>query len=309
MAMTIYEASKLNPGTVVRDAVVETFARSNEVVRILPFENMTGGAYRYTVEGALPGIGFRGINQAFEESVGIFVPQIEALRIGGGDLDFDRAILAFQGEEVRSRHVLGKVKALALAIGKCVIKGDSVADVNQFDGLQVRIVGSQLIEAGTTSGGDALKLSKLDELIDSVDEPTHLVMSKAMRRRLTQAARDTDVGGFITYDKDEFGRKVTLYDGLPIVIPDHDEAGQRILTFDEVGAGGGTAQCTSIYCLSLSDDKMFGIQNGPMDVRELGELDAKPVERTRVEWFVGMVTAHPRCAARLRGIKDAAIEA
>lgn len=307
MAMTIYEASKLNPGEVLKDAVIEVFARSNDVVRIMPFESITGGAYRYTQEAALPGIGFRSVNEAFAESVGIYNPEVEMLRIAGGDLDVDNAILAFNGEGVRSRHENAKVKALGLAIGKAVIKGDSVSDVEQFDGLQNRITGSQLVEAGSTNGGDALSLAKLDELTDAVDEPTHLIMSKALRRRLTQAARDTAVGGFITYDKDEFGRKVTLYDGLPIIIPDHDEAGARVLGFTEVGSGGATATATSIYCVSFGVDKIFGLQNGEMSVRDLGELEDKSAKRTRVEWFVGLATVHPRCAARLRGISDAAV--
>ena len=45
------------------------------------------------------------------------------------------------------------------------------------------------------------------------------------------------------------------------------------------------------------------------ELDDLGEIDAKPVLRTRVEWLVGMAALHGRCAARLRGISNAAVVA
>jgi hypothetical protein len=46
-----------------------------------------------------------------------------------------------------------------------------------------------------------------------------------------------------------------------------------------------------------------------MDVRDLGELQASPFFRTRVEWFAGIACWHGRAAARLWGIKNAAVVA
>jgi hypothetical protein len=46
-----------------------------------------------------------------------------------------------------------------------------------------------------------------------------------------------------------------------------------------------------------------------MEVGDLGEIDDKPVMRTRVEWLVGLAALHGRCASRLRGITDAAVAA
>jgi hypothetical protein len=306
--MTLLEASKLNPGDVVRNGVIEMFARNSDLLRVLPFIDVPGGAYQYTQEGSLPGVAFRGINQAYSESVGVLNPQVELLRIAGGDLDVDKAILAFHGEDVRSQHEEMKVKALSLNIGMKLIKGDSLTSPIEFDGLRNRITGSQLIAAGSTANGTALSLLKLDELIDAVDSPTHLIMSKAMKRRLTAAARTEAVGGHITWSKDEFGRPVMHYNDLPILLPDHDDTGARVIAFDEA-ATSGTATGTSIYCVSLGPTMLTGLQNGVMDVNDLGELDEKPVLRTRVEWYVGLAALHGRCAARLWSIADAAVTA
>jgi hypothetical protein len=61
--------------------------------------------------------------------------------------------------------------------------------------------------------------------------------------------------------------------------------------------------------VSLGDGRLTGIQNGDMDVRDLGELQSAPLYRTRVEWYSGMAMYHGRAAARLQYIGDLAIVA
>lgn len=308
MAMTLLEASKLNKGDVVRSAVIEMFAASSDILGVLPFMDIPGGSYHYNQEGSLPGVAFRGVNEAYAESVGIINPQVEVLRIGGGDLDVDKALLKMHGQGVRSTHEAMKIKAMALYWTKKFIKGDSVADPREFDGLQARCTGSQLIAAGATANGTPLSLAKLDELIDAVDNPTHLVMNKSLVRRLSAAARTTAVGGDIEWMLNDFGKRVTVYNGLPILVADYDDLGARFMDFDEA-ATSGTATASSIYAISVGEGMLTGIQNGTMDVKDLGEIDDKPVYRTRVEWLNGFVALHGRCAARLWSIADAAVTA
>lgn len=306
MALTLLEASKLNKGDVVRAGVIELWARNSDILAVLPWLDVPGGSYHYTQEGQLPGVAFRGVNESWTESTGVVVPQVEVLRIAGGELDVDKAIIKMHGAGVRAQHEAMKVKALALHLTKKIIKGDSTSDPREFDGLMNRITGSQKIANSAADGGGALSLAKLDEAIDSVDNPTHLLMSKAMRRIITQAARDVSVGGYISYSVDAFGRKVTNYNDLPILIADYDDLGARILDFNEVGATGATATATSIYVLSIGNGMLTGLQNGTMEVKDLGEIDSKPVLRTRLDWYVGLATLHGRCAARLYGISNAA---
>lgn len=309
MALTLVEAAKLNRGDVVKSAVIEMFARASDILQVLPFTSIAGNALRYNVEAALPGVAFRGVNESFTPSTGVINPKVEALVIAGGELDVDRFIVQTMGVEQRAVHEEMKVKALAAAVTTKLIKGDSESDPREFDGLQKRLTGSQLIAAGNTSGGDALSLAKLDEAIDAVDNPTHLVMSKAMRRRLTAAARNIDVAGHITYTTDAFGRRIAQYADLPIITAYASNGGTDPLAFDEACPGGGSAVGTSIYCVSLGEGRLEGLQNGDMDVRDLGELETAPVLRTRVEWYVGLAMQHGRAASRLWGIKDAAVTA
>lgn len=308
MALTLVEAAKQSQNP-IQSAIIEMYARSSNILMMLPFDTISGNALRYNREEALPGIGFRGVNEAYTESTGILNPVTEPLVIVGGDLDVDMFILQTMGMDQRGVQEMMKVKALALAWTKQFIKGDSVSDPRGFDGLQVRLTGDQLFYAGTTNGGDALSLGKLDELIDRVDNPTHLLMNKAMRRRLSAAARSTSVGGYITYEPDAFGRKIAYYNDLPILTVEEDNTGADIMAFDELASTGATATATSIYCVSMEPGKLVGIQSGPLDARDLGELESKPCMRTRVEWYAGIAAWHGKSAARLGGITNAAVVA
>lgn len=308
MAMTILEATKLNAGEIKRNAIIEMFAEQSDILRVMPFDDVPGGSLAYNVEGKLPSVGFRGYNEAYNESVGVINPEVEVLKIAGGDLDVDKAIIKTRGAAVRSTHEAMKVKALALHINAKLINGDSETNPREFDGLRKRLTGAQLVTSTTGGSNGALSLEQLDKAIDAVDGATHILLSKEMRRKLVKAARNTSVGGEITYTVDEFGRQVTNYNGLPFLIADYDDEGDKIIDFTEAGpSGGSTAQ--SMYVLSFGGERIVGLQNGTMEVTDLGEIDTKPVLRTRVEWLVGLACMHGRAAARIWGVTNADVTA
>ena len=299
MALTLLEASKLETGDVYKAGIYAKFAETSDILRALPFEGIAGNSLKYNVEETLPGVGFRGVNESFTESTGIINPQVESLTIAGGDLDVDKFIVDTMGGDQRTIQEAMKIKALSLAWTRTFIKGDNESDPREFDGLQVRLTGDALI-----ANGDAgLSLAKLDEAIDAVDGANYLMMSKSVRRRLTVAARTAAVGGDISYTIDEFGRQVTKYNDIPILIVDKDNNNTDILGYTE------TSSTTSIYIVNFGEGMVQGLQNGSMDVRDLGELEGKPAFRTRVEWYSGMGVFAPKSAARLAGITDAAVTA
>lgn len=307
-ALTLVEAAKLETGDIYRQSVIELYAGSSDILANLPFTAISGNAYKYNRETELPSIGFRGVNEGYTSSIGILNPLTEALVIAGGDLDVDKFITTTMGESQRSVHEAMKIRALGLAWTKKFLKGDTSSDPKEFDGLQTRITGDQKIQAGTTANGTALSLSLLDEAIDQTLNPTHLIMSKAMARKFSAAGRATAVSGYIGYDKNELGARIMSYNGLPILTVDLDEAGNKILPFTEA-ATSGTATATSIYVVSMGDEGVQGLQNGGMQVTDLGELQTLPVFRTRIEWYSGLAVLHGRAATRIWSIADAPITA
>ena len=299
MALTLLEASKLHSGDVYKQGVIAKFAETSDILRVLPFQGIQGNSLKYNIEETLPGIGFRGINDSYTASTGIVNPQTESLHILGGDLDVDRFIVQTMGMDQRTVQEAMKIKAMALSWTKTFFKGDSETNPKEFDGLQKRLTGGAVISNGTAG----LSLAKLDEAIDYVENPTHIIMSKAMRRWLTAAARTYTVGGFVTYTQDEFGRTVTMYNDLPILISGRDNLDAEILDFTE------TSSTTSIYVVNLSESGVSGIENGGMMVEDLGQLETEPKYRTRVEWYNGLGVFAPRAAARVSLITNAAVTA
>lgn len=308
MALTLLEAAKLETGNAVRSAIIEMYAGSSDVLGNLPFESIQGNSLSYNRESSLPGVGFRGVNEAYTPSTGVLNPITERLVIAGGDIDVDKFIVDTQGQAQRTVHEEMKVRALGLSWTRKFIKGDSSSDPREFDGLQTRVTGNQVISAGSTANGAALSLAKLDEAIDQTFNATHLLMSRAMARKFSAAARSSSVGGYINWDKNEFGMRVLSYNDLPIWTVDLDNTETAILPFTEA-AVSGTSTATSIYVLGVGPMGVTGLQNGVIDVRDLGELETQPAFRTRVEWYNGVAIYHGRAVTRLQHIGDLAIVA
>lgn len=295
--LTLSEWSKLNP-TPLQSGVVEIFSRENPVLERLQFQNVKGSAFRYNIETSLPGIAFRDFNQGYTESTGVINPVTENLTIIGGDSDFDVAQIAMGtgDNDTRAVHDAMKAKALTLSWLKTFFDGDSGTNPLEFDGLNNRLTGNQVISAGTN--GAELSMEMLDVLIDAVNgTPSLLLMNKAARREVVKLARNSAV---LSIGRDYFGREVQQYGGVPIGIVEDDASGTAILGFDE---DQGTSEVTaSIYAVRFGPDALHGLQTQAMSVRDLGEIDAKPAYRTRVEWYSSIAIKHPRACARLKGV-------
>lgn len=309
MALTLVEAAKAarGRGETVRAEVIEIFARSSAVLNAMPFADITGAAYRYTQQSALPGIAFRGVNQGFTESTGVLNPLVEPLMLAGGDMDVDNFLVQTGGTEARAAQTAMAIAGTAQKIHYAIIKGDQTSSPTEFDGLQVRLTGTQVLSNNTAANGGALSLTKLDEAIERVDGPTGIICSKAIVRLLTAASRNSSVGGYITYSQNQMGQKVTMYQGLPLLVADANDiaTANQALGANEAYTGGGTADGTSLYPIAFGSGRLQGIQNGGIQARDLGEQDSKPVWRMRVEWYVGLVLEHPRAACRLRDVDPA----
>ncbi len=302
--LTLTEASKLiqNP---LQKGVVEIFPRTSPVLERLPFMDVQGNAYQWNLEETLPGVAFRGYNEAYAESTGVVNPKTENLKIFGGLSKLDRAQVKTQGKvnDLRAVHDGMKAKAAALDFTKTFFKGDEDTNSDSFDGLEQRLTGAQVIDAGSTSGGDELTLDKLDEAIDAVQgTPDVLFMNKTMRRKVNALMRAS--GQATEQVSDAFGRQLQSYAGIPIGVIEDDAQGNPILAFDEVDSTEAEAACTSIYPVRFGvKEWVCGLQAGAMDVLDQGLQGI--FYQTLIEWICSITVFHPKAAARLKGIKNA----
>ena len=306
MSLTLLEAAKLVDDPLQR-GVIEVFPRTSPVLERLPFYGVSSNSYRYNREETLPGIAFRGIGGSYSESTGIINPKTETLTILGGTSDVDRVLVKTQGNinNLRAIHDGMKAKSAALKFTKTFFKGDNSSDPLEFDGLQQRLTGDQLIAMGSSSGGDTLTLAKIDELIDAViGRPDVLFMNKTLRRKVNTLIRAAGQASEVV--SDSFGRQIPAYAGIPIAVVEEDNEGNDILGFSEANPGGGSDVGTSIYAVRFGvEEFVTGLQCGGLDVIDMGLYAGGVAYRTLIEWICGMAIHHPKSAARLYGIKNA----
>jgi hypothetical protein len=313
MALTLVESAKLSQNELQR-GVIETFVQESKVLDRIPLKPIEGNAYAYNEEATLPGVEFRAVNSAYSESTGTFNQKTETLTILGGDADVDTFIQQTRGNlnDQRAEQDKMKVKAASYKFQDAFINGDSSVDANSFDGLKKRLVGTQVLDAGAnglsvigeSSDDRHAFFDKLDELIAAVKggQPSALYMNDLVKAWLRSAARRE---GFWQQERDEFGKVVDFYNGIPFVDLGENLAGARILPQTEKQGESGEV-CSSIYAVRFGSDEgdraVTGLTNGGVQVKDLGELQAKPAYRTRIEFFCGLAVFGPG-AARLRGVK------
>ena len=293
MALTLAEAKKhaSNP----QEAAIITELAAGSLLQNLPFREVQGNGLFWKREESLGNVGFRNFNSGYSESYATIKQHSEALRLFGGDIRVDRAIVDLEGPEARAYQIQAKTRAMRLSFEALFIQGNSNGSPAEFDGLAKRLpaadyaTNSQVIRNGTSAG--VLNLDKLDEVIDAVDAQggsKFLVMSKSARRALSKIAR-TSVQIDIT--RDEFGQQQMVYAGLPVLELDRDHQNVAILD--------STPSNQSIYVVAFGNDLLTGLQNGGPQVRDLGEALDSPTLVTRVEWYCGLALINGRAAARL----------
>ena len=75
MGLTLIEAAK-HETRVERLAVIRTFSEG-QLIRRLPFRNLTGGALKFAKEKKLPRVGFRAVNEGYRRDYGAVANETE----------------------------------------------------------------------------------------------------------------------------------------------------------------------------------------------------------------------------------------
>lgn len=311
MAVTLAQAAVLSDDDLQR-GVLEVFVQESPVLDRLPLMPIEGNAYAYNKELALPGVAFRSVNEAYVESTGTFVQASESLVILGGDADVDRFIVQTRGNlnDQRAAQTRAKVKAASYKFQDEFFNGDVAVDAKGFDGLKKRLTGGQVITAATNGLGPVAGghdfFDQLDALLAAVPNADVLYANSAISAKIWSSARR--LGGADFMNEELTGKRVRTYNGIPILDPGNDPAGAAILPQTETqGTAAGTT--ASIYAVRFGNDEsdgaVTGLTNGGVNVRDLGEIDDKPVYRTRIEFYCGLATFGGTGAARLAGVLNA----
>lgn len=327
MPITLQEA-KVGMADHVDQSVVDTFQRSSLLLDKLTFDNAispgTGGStltYGYTQLKTPATAGVRAINAEYTANEAKREKKTASAVIMGGSFQVDRVLqntsgavdeLAFQLEQ--------KIKAVANEFHYLVINGKAAGTAGAgkpdgtFDGLAKMLsgtsneIGSE-VDVSTadlmTKNAQAF-LDEIDALLSQVDGANMLMMNGKMLTKFRGIARRA---GYYERTKDDAGRVIETYNGVPIV-----NLGKYFNGTTAVDAVADTAATASalgksdIYAVSLGLDGFHGISpTGTGVVQSYMPDMAQPgaVKTGEVELVAGVVLKNTLKAGVLKGIGTA----
>jgi hypothetical protein len=127
--------------------------------------------------------------------------------------------------------------------------GNNTSNSNQPDGLNTLITGSQRIAQGTTLGGSALTVAKLDETIDAcAGAPDVIATSKSGRRKINALLQSQQ--RFIDSVEVKGGFRVMAYDDIPVY------ASTNVLNtyyWDGTNQLGATGDTTNVFVVDTNE--------------------------------------------------------
>ncbi len=318
MPWTLAEFSKIETDT-LRKSVMDTLIMESNILELLPWETIGQLATTIVRIKDLPSVGFRKVNAGYAESIGHFEQAVENISLFGGDIDTDIAIARAKNTiaDARAIQQMLKLKAIAYNFNDNFINGNPTSDPEEYKGILKRTddvnnagFTDQDIDLADTTDKGILRtsasrfafLDKLNELIYAIvwHNPDFLFMNKKMLLALRSLLMREKL---LDTTKDIFDRRIDVYMGARLIDigVKADQTTEIILNTETLG--GGSFE-TSIHGVKFGvGDMTWGIQQYPLEVRDLGELESKPTFRTRVDWNLGLATVNPRSIGRLYGIR------
>lgn len=326
MAITLEEA-KVGMADKVDQKIIDTFRRSSLLLDMLVFDNSiapgTGGStlsYGYMQLKTPSTANVRTINSEYTAGEAKREEKTTKAIIMGGSFEVDRVIagtsgavdeLAFQAEE--------KIKATANYFTNLAVNGTSAGSAaggfvpNTFDGLKKLLSKSDTeITSETDLSTSALTdqnynafLDELDSFISLLDgKPTLLLMNNKMLTKVRSCARRA---GYYDRTKDDFGRVVETYNGIPLMDCGQYYNGTKTVDIIETSTPSSSDYgTTDIYAVTVGVDAFCGISptGNKVITSYMPDLAAPgAVKKGDVELVAGVALKNTKKAGVLKGIK------
>ncbi|MDE7234056.1 MAG: phage capsid protein [Ruminiclostridium sp.] len=325
MAITLAEA-KVGMANKVDQQVIDTFRRSSLLLDRLVFDNAispgTGGStltYGYVQLKTPSTAAVRTINSEYTPGEAKREEKTAKAIIMGGSFEIDRVIaetsgavdeIAFQAEE--------KIKATSNYFSNLVINGTSAVSgagyvPNTFDGLKKLLNGTDTaVNSEVDLSTSALTDSNYNAFLDELDaflalldgKPDLLLMNDKMLLKVRSCARRA---GYYDRTKDDFGRVVETYNGIPMMDCGKYYDGTKTVDIVETTAPSASAYgTTDIYAVSIGANAFCGISPTGNKVisAHMPDLNAPgAVKKGDVELVAGVALKNTRKAGVLKGIK------
>lgn len=308
MAYTLAQLTKLETDP-LRKYVLANLLREIKAMEYLPFTNidsLRATALRWRI---LPSVGFRDLNEAYTEDTSGDVEEVwESLYILGGLINFDRVFSKVKNTIVDPKKLQMdmKLKSLGLTFNDYLINGDLGTEPSGFEGLKKRVTNSparQLV-LPTASGATALDVTASAANVNlfwtgiekaykrcNNGEVSLMITNEDVLLGLGRSLRYINSAGgmFLDVTKDSFERSIVTYKGTPVIdIGVKKDQSTEIITDTETAADAGS-DGTSIYFASFNEQQgVIGIQLGPVEIVQDAQKDVATVDKTLIEWVLGL---------------------
>jgi len=282
--ITMVEALKIIE-VPLKKGIVETIVRESAVLELLPIVAINGNAFNYVQEESTGSVGFRAVNEDYAHTNPTNVTKTESLKRLGSKVEVDRFIELTQNiHNVRAEATQSKSKAIANEFTRTFFSGNASANVLEFNGLDIRITGEQVLDKEVAGAKAMLTAEMLHELLDTVQGGSDvLFVNKRTRRKLTSMFAGQ--GAYIQAGQDAFGRPQQYFGDVRLAVID-----DAFIPDD------------SIYAVKFGMDAgVVGIQAGELQAVDNGLRGV--MYETLIEWYVSIVDGNPKGLARLTGIK------
>ena len=314
MSLTLLQAQALSESKLTK-FVIDEF-RKDPMFDALVFDNTVkpqGGktlAYVYNRVKTMPTAAFRALGSEYVPAVADTEQHTVNLKVFGGSFEIDRVIQADETQVVDliQFQLQQKIQAARALFSDTFINGDSAVTATSFDGIDKAITGSSTevtpeaaidlsTSANITTNGN-LFMDTLDQMLALLDgTPSALLVNRKLAAIMNGIARRS--GYFSTTDVDSFGKPVTKYQGVPIVI-----VGDKPATSNPIIPV--TAGETGLYAIRIGLDGVHAVspEGSAIINTYLPNLsDSGAVKKGEVEMVSAAVLKATRAAGVLRKIK------
>lgn len=287
--MTLAQSANLTQD-VLQKGVIEVMVKESKILQLLPFMNVVGSGYAYNLLGDYGTAEFRAVNAGMQ-NIKTFstVQQVAVITRMINEAVIDNYIAQVESNvnDIMAIEVALKAKNMAYTYEKTFIHGDGqnnsfkglLALVNEYKTLQG--IGDEGTGVDQTFEATEDLEDDLDVLLDMVKGGAEaIILNKKMRRALTKVSR----GRIRTTPIEAVGQnglQIEAYGDVALLV-----VSDEILADDYVIAlrfGAREAVC--------------GLQNGSIVVKDLGELESLPQQKTRIEWYCGLAVFDPKTVA------------
>lgn len=273
LTLTLADSLKLTTDT-LQAGVIETLATESKILARLPFMNIEGSGYSYNVETELSDVQFRDVGEVIAAGKVGLEQRTEALKILGDEAVIDTFQVAVYSNinDLMAIEVQLKTKAIAHKFEKTFISGDSKKNAKEFDGIDKRLIAGQKLPATADLFKDVRKLRNMVQ-----GTPDAYIMNKDMLVDL-----EAEYKNYITWSRNEFGVPMASFGGIAILDVEPEVLPEA-----------------AIYAVKFGPkEAVCGLQNGGVQVKPLGESDAAPQIKTRIEWFVSLAVFNDKTIAK-----------